>query len=138
MFAKDDIFANMHLEDDELALYGHIARELETSVPRPDLVVYLQASTATLVRRIEKRGRAYEAGMDAGYIDELNRAYNHFFFHYSASPLLVINTNDLDFVDDSRDFLEIIEQIAGAKPGSNFYNPLGAKDKQIIDGVGKR
>ena len=137
MFAKDYIFANMNLEDEELALYGHIARELETSVPRPDLVVYLQASTATLIKRIEKRGRDYEAGMDAEYIDELNRAYNNFFFHYTASPLLIINTNDLDFVDDSRDFHEVIGQIADAKPGSNFYNPLGAKDKQIAGGQGK-
>ncbi|MCL2183598.1 MAG: deoxynucleoside kinase [Chitinispirillia bacterium] len=132
MFAKDRIFASINLQDDELALYSSIAQTLETSVPAPDLVVYLQASTGTLLRRIEKRGRPYENGMDEGYISDLNEAYNHFFFHYTASPLLVINTNELDFVDDARDFREVIEQIVTAKPGINIYNPLSQKDKTAI------
>lgn len=132
MFAKDQIFASINLVDDELALYTSIARTLETSVPLPDLVVYLQASTETLLRRIEKRGRSYENGMDENYINDLNEAYSHFFFHYTASPLLVINTNELDFVDDARDFREVIEQIVAAKPGVNIYNPLSQKDKAAI------
>jgi len=132
MFAKDYIFASMNLEDDELALYTGIARTLETSVPHPDLVVYLQASTETLLRRIDKRGRPYESGIDEEYINDLNEAYNHFFFHYTASPLLVINTNELDFVDDARDYREVMEQILNAKPGINIYNPLSQKDKMVM------
>jgi deoxyadenosine/deoxycytidine kinase len=132
MFAKDSIFASLNLLDDELALYNTIARTLETSVPPPDLVVYLQASTETLLRRIAKRGRSYEDDMDEQYVNDLNEAYNHYFFHYTASPLLIINTNELDFVDDARDFREVIEQIVNAKPGVNIYNPLSQKDKMAI------
>ncbi|MDR2579053.1 MAG: deoxynucleoside kinase [Chitinispirillales bacterium] len=132
MFAKDYIFASMNLEDDELALYTSVSRALATAIPHPDLVVYLQASTDTLLKRIEKRGRLYETNIDAQYIDDLNKAYNSFFFHYTASPLLIINTNEIDFVDDMRDFYEVIEQIANAKAGTNIYNPLGLKDKMII------
>ena len=136
MFAKDYIFANMNLQDDELTLYNRVARALETTIPQPDLVVYLQASTETLLRRIEKRGRMYEEDMDAQYVDDLNRAYNHFFFHYTASSLLVINTDEIDFVDDTRDFIEVIDQVVNAKPGSNIYNPLGVKDRIAIYGPG--
>jgi len=132
MFAKDQIFASINLEDDEYALYTSIARTLQTSVPQPDLVVYLQASTETLLRRIAKRGRPYEKEMDEQYIADLNEAYNQFFFRYTASPLLIINTNDLDFVDSARDFREVIEQIVCAKPGANIYNPLSQKDKMAI------
>ncbi|MCL2218460.1 MAG: deoxynucleoside kinase [Chitinispirillia bacterium] len=132
MFDKDYIFASLNLQDDELALYNTVAHTLETSVPRPDLVVYLQASTETLLRRIDKRGRPYEDGMDEGYINSLNEAYNHYFHHYTASPLLIINTNELDFVDDVRDFREIIEQIVNARPGVNIYNPLSHKDKMAV------
>jgi deoxyadenosine/deoxycytidine kinase len=132
MFAKDYIFASMNLQEDELALYNSIAQTLSTSVPRPDLVVYLQASTDMLLRRIEKRGRGYEENMDGQYIDDLNKAYNQFFFHYTHSPLLIIDTNDLDFIDDSRDFFEVIEQIVSARPGVNHYHPLSQRDKAIV------
>jgi deoxyadenosine/deoxycytidine kinase len=133
MFAKDSIFASMNLEDDEFALYGNISRALEVTIPQPDLVVYLQASTDTLLKRIEKRGRSYEVDIDAAYIDDLNGAYNNFFHCYDASPLLVINTNEVDFVDDTRDFFEIVERIVHAEGGTNIYNPMSAKDRMIIE-----
>ncbi len=133
MFAKDRIFASMNLQDDELALYNNIARVLETSIPRPDLVVYLQASTDVLLKRIEKRGRSFEFNMDREYIDTLNQAYNHFFFHYTSTPLLIIDTNDIDFVKDMGDLEELVEQIVNAKIGTNFYHPLGSKNRHAIE-----
>lgn len=140
MFAKDRIFANINLEEDELTLYNHITRVMESSISQPDLVVYLQTSTDVLLKRIEKRGRAYEYNMDRDYIDLLNQAYNHFFFHYSSTPLLIINTNDIDFVNYSDDFEELVEQIARTRNGTSYYQPMGSKDRTLIEErrVGKR
>ncbi|MDG5816937.1 deoxynucleoside kinase [Chitinispirillales bacterium ANBcel5] len=133
LFAKDRIFANINLKDDELSLYNNIARVLETSIPKPDLVVYLQASTDVLLKRIEKRGRKFEFNMDPEYIDTLNEAYNHYFFHYTSSPLLIINTNDIDFVNEIGDLQELIDQIVSVKSGSHYYHPLGSKDRLFIE-----
>jgi len=132
IFAKDRIFANVNLSDDELSLYNRIIGALETQVPRADLVVYLQASTDVLLRRIEKRGRPYEFNIDPAYINLLNEAYNHFFFHYTDSPLLVVNTDNIDFVNNTDDQAEIMEQIVKVKPGVTYYQPLRAKDKASL------
>ena len=91
------------------------------------MVVYLQASTEVLLKRIEKRGRPYEFNMDPEYIKQLNDAYNHFFFHYSDSPLLVVNTDEIDFVNDPDDLAEIVEQIAAIKPGVTYYQSPACK-----------
>lgn len=132
MFAKDRIFASLNLEEDELNLYNSIARVMEISVPKPDLVVYLQTSTEVLLKRIEKRGRTFEFNMDPEYIDMLNGAYNQFFFHYTASPLLIINSNDIDFVNSKDDLEVVIDQIVKAKTGTNFFQPMGSKDKSLL------
>jgi deoxyadenosine/deoxycytidine kinase len=132
IFAKDRIFANVNLDEDELILYNQLSRVMESSIAQPDLVVYLQASTDVLLKRIEKRGRAYEYNMDRDYIDLLNQAYNHFFFHHSSTPLLIINTNDIDFVNNSDDFEEIVEQIVRARNGTSYYQPMGSRDKTLL------
>ncbi len=124
MFAKDRIFASINLDEDELSLYDTIARSLERDIPKPDFVVFLQASTEILLKRIEKRARPYEFAFDPAYIDVLNEAYSHFFFHYTDSPVLVINTSDIDFVAREHDLEVLIEQIAEAKPGANFFHPI--------------
>lgn len=134
IFAKDRIFANINLDDDELGLYNHIAQVMESSITRPDLVVYLQASTDVLLKRIEQRARPYEFNMDEDYLELLNQAYNHFFFHYSSAPLLIINTNNIDFVKNEADFEEIIEQIQHAGTGTNYYQPMGSRDKLLLGG----
>lgn len=134
IFAKDRIFANINLDDDELGLYNHIAQVMESSITPPDLVVYLQASTDVLLKRIEQRARPYEFNMDVDYLELLNQAYNHFFFHYSNAPLLIINTNNIDFVKNSSDFEEIIEQIQHAGTGTNYYQPMGSRDRQLLGG----
>jgi deoxyguanosine kinase len=127
MFLKDRIFAAINLDEDELALYNTITRSLEREVPKPDYVVYLQASTDVLMERIEKRARSFEFNMDRSYVEVLNEAYNHFFFHYSDSPLLIINTDFIDFVESPQDLEEITRHISQAKPGVNFCKPMGSR-----------
>jgi deoxyadenosine/deoxycytidine kinase len=96
-------------------------------VPAPDLVIYLQAPTEVLLRRIRQRGRAEEGGLSEEYLAEVNRAYNHYFFHYTQTPLLVVNTSDVDFVRRAEDLDDLIKQIRNMGKGTQYYVPLGAK-----------
>ncbi|PID80371.1 deoxynucleoside kinase [bacterium DOLJORAL78_65_58] len=123
LFAKDRIFANLNLGDDELELYNQLAAILEQRVRRPDLVIYLQARTEVLLQRINWRGRAFEQDMDAGYLDALNGAYSYFFHHYKAAPLLVVNTDHLDFVNVPRDFDLLFDQIREPFTGTRYFAP---------------
>jgi len=127
MFAKDRIFANITLDDNELALYTRLADLLERDVPKPDIVVYLQASVDVLMDRIRKRGRKFERDMSRDYIESLNEAYNYFFFHYTDTPLIVVNTNDIDFVDNSADFEELAKEIEEHDKGTAYYVPIGTR-----------
>ena len=97
---------------------------LELEVMTPDVVVYLQANPDVLMRRIAKRGRAFEKDMDVGYIRQLNEAYNHFFFHYTQAPLLVVNTNAIDFVKNPSDFEDLLNRIRSHRQGTMYYAPL--------------
>lgn len=123
LFAKDRIFANLNLNDDELALYDQLAGILEQRVLKPDLVIYLQARTEILRERIRWRGRAFERDMSADYLDALNAAYNYYFHHYRETPLLVVNTNELDFVNSPRDFDLLFEQLTEPFQGARFFAP---------------
>jgi len=123
LFAKDRIFANLNLSDAELHLYERLVTELEGRVPVPDLVVYLQASVEVLMARIARRGREYERHMPRSYIESLAEAYNHFFFHYEESPLLVVNTNDIDFVRNRDHFQDLRRHIETPFEGVQYYTP---------------
>ena len=127
LFAKDKIFAYLTLDDNELALYERLHPLLEMRVQKPDLVLYLQASTEVLMRRIQMRGRAYERELDRKYLEDVNAAYNHFFFHYSVTPLLVVNTNDIDFVKHKEDFEDLVKQVEVVRAGTHYYVPLGSR-----------
>jgi deoxyguanosine kinase len=127
LLAKDKIFAYLNLEDHELTLYERIHAELLVQVPTPDLVIFLQASTEALMQRIAKRGRPYEREISWRYLEELNAAYTHFFFHYDASPLLVINTSDIDFVNRPGDFEDLVRAIREARGGTHYYVPRARK-----------
>ena len=127
VFAKDRIFANITLDDNELALYKRLADLLEREVPKPDIVVYLQASVDSLMERIRKRGREFERGMSAEYIETLNDAYNYFFFHYKDTPLIVVNTDDLNFVESKADFEELAREIEEHDTGTAYYVPIGTR-----------
>jgi deoxyadenosine/deoxycytidine kinase len=126
LFAKDKIFAYLTLEDHDLSLYERVHALLQVQVPVPDLVIFLQASTEALLQRIAIRGKAYEREIDGKYLGDLNEAYTHFFFHYTASPLLVVNTSDIDFVNRREDFEDLIKKIGETRPGMQYYIPLGS------------
>src|SRR5437867_8566130 len=128
IFAKDKIFAYLNLDDSELMVYEKLYALLEQNIPRPDLVIYLQASDKVLLERIRRRSRDYEVGISERYVAALNRAYNYFFFHYTATPLLVIDTSDIDFVERVDDLNELVTQIDQMEKGVQYYIPLGAGD----------
>jgi deoxyguanosine kinase len=121
IFAKDKIFAYINLNDDELALYERLVRILEKDIARPDIVVYLQASTDVLMERIGKRGRRFEKNMPRDYIETLNRAYNHFFFHYDETPLVMVNTDSLDLPRSPAHVEKLLEVIDSHKRGTIYY-----------------
>ncbi len=126
IFPKDKIFAYLNLDDSELMLYDKLYSVLEAQVPKPDLVIFLQADTARLVERIRKRRREAETGISEAYVNEVNKAYNYFFFHYNQAPLLVIDTNDIDFVKHEDHLDELVEQIRKMDRGVQYYRPLGS------------
>jgi len=126
LFQRDKIFAQLNLEDHEYRLYEQIFNLIGPKTPKPDLVIFLQASTEVLLERVSKRGRDYEAFMDPDYLDSVNKAFNNFFFYYSDTPLLVINTNEIDFVEKKCDLEELINKINNHRIGREYYNPLGS------------
>ena len=111
VFEKDRIFAYLNLSGEELKLYESIFPLLERSLRKPDLVVYLQSSIDRLMFNIKKRSRRIERNLTRGYIEELSDAYNHFFFRYSSTPLLIVNSTEIDFVNSEDDFDELFKQI---------------------------
>jgi deoxyadenosine/deoxycytidine kinase len=123
LFAKDKIFAYLNLDDNEIKLYEHLWGLLERSILRPDLVVYLQADVELLMRRVRRRGRPFEHGLSKEYLAELSEAYNHYFFHYTETPLLVVSVNELDFVNQEADFEDLVAQICSPHPGTRYYVP---------------
>lgn len=123
LFQKDRVFANLNLSDQELALYESVASLLEREIPAPDLVVYLQASPEIIWSRIQQRGRAYERAMDPKYTATLAEAYNYFFFHYKDAPLLIVNTNELNFVDRRADLEELIARMEAHHEGVAYVTP---------------
>ncbi|HEX6981343.1 MAG TPA: deoxynucleoside kinase [Balneolaceae bacterium] len=111
IFEKDRIFARLNLEDDELALYDSIFNIMAGISARPDLVIYLEANVDRLMENIRQRGRDYERQMTRPYLQDLSDAYNHFFYHYNKSPLIIINTSKIDFVNEEKHLDYIEEQI---------------------------
>ncbi len=127
LFAKDQIFASLTLSAEELNLYQQIYALLNTRVPKPDLVVYLQARPEVLYKRIKKRDKKYERGVTFEYLTEVAKAYNQFFFHYDETPLLVVNTSEIDFVASSKDLTDLIKEINHMGVGTQHYIPLGSR-----------
>jgi deoxyguanosine kinase len=126
LFCKDRIFAYINLNDDELALYERLVKILEKDVLKPDIVLYLQASPQVLMGRIEKRGRPFEKNMPQDYIETLNNAYNYFFFHYTETPLVIVNTDSLDLVS-SQVHVEKLLEVAGTHTKGTIYYRGGSQ-----------
>ena len=124
-FDKDRIFAHLNLEGDELQLYETLFKLMKPSTPTPDLVVYLQSTPQRLMSNIKLRARSFEQTMDADYIASLNDAYNYFFFRYVESPLLIVNTEKIDFVNNPDDLEQLVGQIQNLRhPGTTYFNPV--------------
>ena len=124
MFIKDRLFASLNLNDDEMKLYDTVAGALEKNILFPDLVIFLQSSTDKLMSNITKRGREYEQNIDWNYLDSLNALYNEFFFRYDKSPLLIINSENLDFVNNVDDLNLIFDFITKPEKGTRYFNPI--------------
>ena len=123
MFVKDRLFASLNLNEKEMSLYDSVANMMERNVIGPDLVIFLQADTETLMRNISRRGRDFEKNMSEDYIDALNQVYNEYFFRYQDTPLVIINTNNIDFVNNKSDLDEVINYIRQPAKGTKFFNP---------------
>ena len=124
MFVKDRLFASLNLGDKEMQLYDTVASLLERNIIRPDIVIYLQADTDVLMKNIEKRGRNMEKNVTWEYIDALNQVYTEYFFRYQDTPLVIINTNNIDFVENENDLKEVIDYIRQPVSGTKFFNPV--------------
>jgi len=124
IFERDRIYANVALNDAEFALYERLAETLTEKIPRPDLVIYLQNTVDNLMRGIIRRGRGYERVINEDYIARLSEAYNHFFFHYSTTPLLVVNVSEVDFENRPDDLEDLLAQIKSPPAGTRYYRPV--------------
>jgi deoxyadenosine/deoxycytidine kinase len=125
IFEKDRIFANLNLDNDELKLYDRYYEMFADGMPAPDLVIYLQATPEVLRQRVEKKGDPAERELSLEYLGEVARAYEHFFFRYAASDLLVVNTSEIDFVNRNQDLQELLRRIEQPVKGTQYYLPLG-------------
>jgi deoxyadenosine/deoxycytidine kinase len=127
LFEKDRLFARSNLDNNEFWLYEQLFQLLKKRITPPDLVIFLQAKTAVLMERIRKRDRKYERTITFKYLEEINQAFNDFFFHYSDSPLLVVNASKIDFVHVPGDFEDLVEQIKKMKTGTQYYIPMSSR-----------
>ena len=127
LFEKDRIFARLNLDDREFSLYEQVFNLLKVKSAKPDLVIFLQARTDVLKERIRKRNRDYEKPININYLDQINQAFNDFFFHYNETPLLVINASEIDFVNVPADLDNLTLEIEKMEKGTKYYVPLGTR-----------
>jgi deoxyguanosine kinase len=127
LLEKDRLFARVTLDDAEYALYEQLYARLDIQVPKPDLVVYLQAPVDVLLERIARRGVDYEQYIDRGYLERLNEAYARFFHEYDAAPLLIVNAASIDPIANQRDYDELLAAIKRMSRGRLYYNPLRSR-----------
>jgi len=125
LFEKDKIFAYINLDNEELKLYERYFDMLAPSVPAPDLVIYLQAKPNVLLKRVTKKGDPSETEISPDYLEAVSNAYEHFFFRYSASNLLVVDTSDIDFVERNHDLQELLRRLRQPVKGTQYFLPLG-------------
>lgn len=125
LLAKDALFARLNLDDDEFALYQQIYQHVQPRTSTPDLVIYLQAPAEVLLDRVRKRNVSYERGISTEYLERLSASYSEFFYSYSASPLLIVNSENLNFVEDDAHFEILVERIAAMRGGREFFNRAG-------------
>lgn len=123
LIEKDPLFARVNLDSDEFQLYEKVYRQLTIDAPRPDLVIYLQAPTDVLLRRIENRGTQFEQSIDRGYLERLNEVYSEFFLYYDDAPLLIVNASQIDLVNNSGDYEQLVNYMLDIRSGRHYFNP---------------
>lgn len=128
IFEKDKLFACLNLSDAELDVYNRYYNMFRAQIPTPDLVIYLQASPEVLKKRLRKKNAPGEKAINEDYLEEVAKAYEHFFFHYTASDLLVVNTTDIDFVERSEDLQQLLRKVSEPIKGTQYFLPLGGAD----------
>ncbi len=127
IFEKDKLFAYINLSDAELALYNGYYQQFREQVPTPDLVIYLQASPEVLKQRVKRKGVPGEQAVSDGYLEQVVAAYEHFFFHYTASDLLVVDTSEIDFVNNNSDLQMLLKRLSEPIKGTQYFLPLSTE-----------
>jgi len=123
LIEKDPLFARINLDRDEFQLYQKVYRQLTIDAPRPDLVIYLQASPDVLLGRIENRGISAEKTIDRDYLERLNEVYSEFFLYYDDAPLLIVNASELDLANNDADYIHLVEYLLEIRSGRHYFNP---------------
>ena len=124
LIEKDQLFAQVTLNASEYELYQQVYSHLTIDAPTPDLVVYLQAPVEVLIQRIRKRGRGFERLIESAYLEQLNEAYAKFFHDYEDAPCLIINASDIDFINNEKDYEQLLHEILNMEAGKRYFNPL--------------
>jgi len=127
IFEKDKLFACLNLTDKELETYNRYYNCFRDQLPTPDLVIYLQATPDVLKKRLKKKNAAGEKSINEDYLEEVVKAYEHFFFHYTSSDLLVVNTSEIDFVEHNEDLQELLRKVSAPIKGTQYFLPLGGQ-----------
>ena len=128
IFEKDKLFACLNQNDAELETYNRYFNFFREQLPTPDLVIYLQATPEVLKKRLRKKNSPAESGVSDDYIEEVSKAYEHFFFHYTQSDLLIVNTSEIDFVDRNQDLQELLKKVSEPIRGTQYFLPLGSDE----------
>ena len=128
LFEKDKLFACLNLSDQELDTYNRYYNYFREQLPTPDLVIYLQATPAVLKKRLKKKNAPGERAVSDEYLEEVVKAYEHFFFHYTSSDLLIVNTSEIDFVDRNEDLRELLRKVSEPIKGTQYFLPLGGEN----------
>jgi deoxyguanosine kinase len=128
IFEKDKLFACLNLTDQELDIYNRYYNYFHEQLPTPDLVIYLQATPEVLKKRLKKKNAPGEKGINEDYLEEVVKAYEHFFFHYTSSDLLIVNTSDIDFVERNEDLQELLKKVSAPIKGTQYFLPLGNQE----------
>ncbi|MBV8051517.1 MAG: deoxynucleoside kinase [Acidobacteriaceae bacterium] len=128
IFEKDKIFACLNLSDQELDTYNRYYNHFREQLPTPDLVIYLQATPEVLKKRLKKKNAVSEKAISEDYLQEVIKAYEHFFFHYTSSDLLIVNTSEIDFVERNEDLQELLRKVSAPIKGTQYFLPLGRQE----------
>jgi deoxyguanosine kinase len=123
LIEKDPLFARINLDRDEYLLYEKVFHQLTIDAPKPDLVIYLQASTDVLLARIDSRGLAHEEGIDREYLEKLNEVYSEFFLYYDGAPLLIVNASEIDLASGESDYSHLVDYLLDIRGGRHYFNP---------------